>query len=142
VDYDCLKNDARTDSDQSETGDDFRVSYESQSYVYFLLAPNGLVKIGFASDYDERIRKLRTGSPLPLYPMAAVRGGRVEEREYHKRFKAARHHGEWFDLTDEIEAEIDRLGRESNHLYRPYYQRGYAFPLTLTNTLPQPKVQP
>jgi hypothetical protein len=93
------------------------------------------VKIGFASDFRDRSTKLAMGSPVPLYPLAAVQGGRVEERAYHQRFKVHRHHGEWFYLTDEIEAEIDRLGYEGNRFYRPYYQRGYAFPLTLTQKL-------
>src|SRR6185437_7936604 len=83
--------------------------FQSESVVYFLGADNGLVKIGFASNWNERLGKLCCGSPVPLIALAIFRGGRSEEREYHLRFKKWRHHGEWFELTDELEEEIDRI---------------------------------
>lgn len=111
---------------------DSRPGTLSNSYVYFLGAENGLVKIGFASDYSMRISQLCCSSPVPLFPLAATRGGRVEEREYHRRFKDYRQHGEWFFLTDEIEEEIDRINVAGNPLYSPQRNRGIVLPLTLT----------
>jgi hypothetical protein len=132
VDYSSTKNETRSNAEQSETGDDFRVNYESQSYVYFLGAENGLVKIGFASNYNERMGKLSAGSPVPLIPLAAVRGGRGEENAYHARFKKWKHHREWYYLTDELEEEIDRINYELTPRHTPIRFRGCALPLTLT----------
>jgi hypothetical protein len=132
VDYSSERNETCSDAEQSETGDDIRVSFVSDSVVYFLGADNGLVKIGFASNFRDRYSKLNCGSPLPLYPLAITHGGRVEEREYHERFKEWRRHGEWFELTDKLEEEIDRINLEQNPLCIPARFRGFAPPLTLT----------
>ena len=78
-------------------------------YVYFVGSENGLVKIGFAGDLDYRFSKLVCGSPVPLTMLAITPGGRPKEREYHQRFKQWRRHGEWFELSDEIKEEIERL---------------------------------
>lgn len=103
-----------------------------EAVVYFIAADNGLVKIGFASDFRSRLGRLYNGSPVPLTPLAVVRGGRVEEREYHARFKLWRRHGEWFELTDELEEEIDRINYIATPRHKPVRFRGFAPPLTLT----------
>jgi hypothetical protein len=100
--------------------------------VYFLGAENGLVKIGFASNFNDRFGRLCGGSPVALIPLAIVRGGRVEEREYHARFDQWRSHGEWFALTDELEEEIDRINYEQTPRHTPMRFRGDVLPLTLT----------
>jgi hypothetical protein len=105
---------------------------EDYSVVYFMGADNGLVKIGFASNFQDRFSKLCCGSPVPLVPLAIVRGGRVEERAYHEHFRRWRHHAEWFYLTDEMEEEIDRINYEQTPRHVPQRLRGMALPLTLT----------
>jgi len=100
--------------------------------VYFIAAENGLVKIGFASNWLDRLGKLCCGSPVPLTPLALIAGGRTEERDYHERFSAWRRHGEWFELTDEMEAEIDRINYAQAPQHIPIRHRGHALPLTLT----------
>lgn len=55
---------------------------------------------GSTSDLDERLRKLRATSPVPLVLVGVVRRGGAElEREIHQRFAAERLHGEWFEPT-------------------------------------------
>jgi hypothetical protein len=109
VDYDCALNETGTNEEHSETPGDFRVSFESDAVVYFLGAENGLVKIGFSSDYLSRLSKLQNACPVSLLPLAVIPGGRVEERAYHARFKHLRRHGEWFELDQEMEDLIDRI---------------------------------
>ena len=137
MDYDSALNETRTDGEQSETPAEFRISFESDEcrVVYFIGAANGMVKIGFASDFNMRLSQLVCSSPIPLHPLAIHSGGRPEERSYHDRFAASRHHGEWFYLTDEIEAHIDRINFAQNPRYIPHRFRGLAYPLTLTNAL-------
>jgi hypothetical protein len=109
-----------------------RGTLSNRSVVYFIASPEGLVKIGFAKDFQDRLRRLICGCPVPLTPLAIFSGGRAEEREYHTRFAAWRRHGEWFELTDELEDEIDRINQHQNPRYRPHRFRGDALPLCLT----------
>lgn len=79
--------------------------------VYFVGSESGPVKIGFSNDVFRRFRALRNSSPVPLYVLAARSGSRVVEREYHRRFARFRIHGEWFERTPELEAEIESVNR-------------------------------
>ncbi len=54
-------------------------------------------------------RRMTFCSPIPLRILAKTEGSRTQERAYHARFAAIRLHGEWFERTPEIEAEIERL---------------------------------
>jgi hypothetical protein len=156
----------RTNAEQSETGGDFRVSYESQrmtkpraqrrrvmwieadektgkpvlvsltpdgmddeeylatlhqmadqfdadAFCYFIGAASGPVKIGFAVNVGRRLRDLQNACPLPLALLASVRGGQTREQAYHYRFHEFRLHGEWFERSPEILAEIDRLNADA-----------------------------
>jgi hypothetical protein len=97
----------RTNAEQGETGDDFRVSYESQCTIYFIgETDRGPVKIGYARDLWARVRAIQNSCPVKLDLLAALTGGRSLEREYHERFKQWRLHGEWFERSDAIEEEI------------------------------------
>lgn len=97
------------DMTPQELWDKVCAEYVPEPHVYFVGAPNGLVKIGFASDIDARFAKLVCASPVPLDILAITPGSRVKEREYHHRFKQWRRHGEWFEMSPDIEAEIARL---------------------------------
>jgi hypothetical protein len=77
--------------------------------VYFIGAADGFVKIGFTKNLTSRLCDLQSANPVPLRVLAYSEGGRYLEREYHQLFADARHFYEWFRLTPEIQAEIDRL---------------------------------
>lgn len=70
------------------------------AFVYIAQAGNGLVKIGHARDVERRLRLLRTGCPFPLelvYKQPCEEVRRVEA-EVHRRLKAWRFNGEWFQV--------------------------------------------
>jgi hypothetical protein len=65
--------------------------------VYFIEADSGLIKIGVATSPSERIRTLRTMSPVGLRLLLELPGlGASGEAELHERFAEFRSHGEWF----------------------------------------------
>jgi hypothetical protein len=78
------------------------------SYVYLIRADNGLYKIGLTSNIERRFNTLRAQSPIPLELILYVNGenARELERELHDKFSDKRHHGEWFELSDENLAYI------------------------------------
>lgn len=86
--------------------------YEHVSKVYFIEAVGlDLVKIGYAADVPERLRKLAPGCPAPLRLLGTVPGGLQIERHYHERLAGHRTRGEWFrkcDALDAIVAGIDK----------------------------------
>lgn len=79
------------------------------SFVYFILAATGEIKIGMAVDVVQRLNSLQTSHPAKLEILATTSGGRKRERQYHERFAAHRLHGEWFEPHPDILAEIERL---------------------------------
>jgi hypothetical protein len=127
MDYGSALNDARTNAVQSETGGDFRVSYESQprlkpgpkrkpldrlfgGSVYFIEAVGtDMVKIGYTCNTKDRLKKLQTASPHELRLVASCKASFLEEQRLHSRFAHCRVRGEWFERVPEIEAEIERL---------------------------------
>jgi hypothetical protein len=76
--------------------------------VYFIGAGE-FVKIGFTASLTVRVCDLQVANPHPLRILACIRGDRDLEYDYHQRFADCRHFGEWFRLTPELQAEIDRL---------------------------------
>ena len=130
MDYSSAENETRSNAEQSETGGDFRVSYESRprlkpgpkrraidrwfnGFVYFIEATGTpFVKIGYTSDIKDRLKKLQTASPYELRALVCMRADLVEEQRLHERFKSVRVRGEWFERCPEIEAEIERLNKE------------------------------
>ncbi|QUT04085.1 GIY-YIG nuclease family protein [Sphingobium phenoxybenzoativorans] len=84
--------------------------YPQGSIVYFLAGVEPYVKIGFSNDLAHRVAQLQSGSPVTLRLLAHLpRGTHHDEKKYHRRFHGSRAVGEWFTLTPEIQAEIDRL---------------------------------
>lgn len=77
--------------------------------VYFIGGAPGYVKIGYTTDLARRIKALQIGCPKPIELLAHARGGRSLEYDYHRRFSAWRQTGEWFRLSQEVWAEINRL---------------------------------
>lgn len=88
-------------------------AYGDGSFAYFAAEPGGHVKIGWTKNPRRRIRQLRSDTKLNLQLLATRVGGRRREFAYHMQFKASRLHGEWFERTPELLAEIDRLNTPS-----------------------------
>jgi hypothetical protein len=66
------------------------------SFVYFIQADNGMVKIGYAGNPVLRLRTMQSGSPLALRLLVYARGDSVAEERLHAAFDSCRHTGEWF----------------------------------------------
>lgn len=75
--------------------------------VYFIQADNGLIKIGVAANPQDRLRTLRTMSPVGLRLVLVIPSlGAPGESELHTRFAEHRAHGEWFRPAAELVAFI------------------------------------
>jgi len=71
--------------------------------IYFLgAAPVNLIKIGFSSAPEERLKALRLLSPVSLEIVGMIPGFAEREREIHAQFEHLRSHGEWFHATEEL----------------------------------------
>jgi hypothetical protein len=78
--------------------------------VYVIEAPGtGMAKIGITGDLEGRFRNLTDGSPVPLTILYSFDGRARDEAALHWRFLADRSHGEWFRVTDEMRAFVERL---------------------------------
>jgi hypothetical protein len=80
-------------------------------WCYFIGGDDGPVKIGKADSVEGRIKELQIGSPVRLRILGFRDGGRYREKAYHLQFRKSRLHGEWFERTPALEAEIERLYR-------------------------------
>lgn len=78
--------------------------------VYFVGGETGPVKIGWTQQpIKARLKCIQNGSPVKLHVLATANRHRIAEKHYHRQFAAHRLHGEWFERSPEIQAEIDRL---------------------------------
>jgi hypothetical protein len=73
--------------------------------------PRPLTPYEKSVQYDprKRIEKIQVWSPHDCELMGIAAGGPALEKTLHKDFAADRHRGEWFRLTERLQAEIDRL---------------------------------
>lgn len=84
-----------------------RTSKVESSQVYFIYSRDAnKVKIGHSTHPASRLKTLQTGSPVPLEILATIEGGENLERKLHERFTSAHSHGEWFHMSEEIDAFI------------------------------------
>lgn len=76
--------------------------------VYFIQAVSGgLIKIGVAADPVARLAEIQRMCPVPLRILSVLPGvGQPGEAALHRRFAAARRHGEWFEPTAELLREV------------------------------------
>lgn len=74
-------------------------------HVYFAVS-GGMVKIGVSHSVTRRLHSFKTASPAPVVLVLTLPGSSALETELHQKFAAARSHGEWFRLTDELRAFI------------------------------------
>lgn len=72
-----------------------------------------LVKIGFSSDPERRVKSMRTQCPFPIEVLACVEGDRVREKLFHRKFRHLRTSGEWFKKTPEVVAFAKALGTDA-----------------------------
>jgi hypothetical protein len=74
----------------------------ADGHTYVIAYPSvGVVKIGQAVYYAERIEQIRNMSPVETEVVCAFVGLR-HERELHKRFSHLRKRGEFFEDTGEL----------------------------------------
>ena len=84
-------------------------------YIYFVEAENGLVKIGRTINLERRMQDLENISPIPLRLLIAVNcDGKASKVEVaiHNKFGTQRHHGEWFELSEEQKQWIKRAKKK------------------------------
>jgi hypothetical protein len=72
------------------------------SFVYFMQAGEGPIKIGFTTNPTGRLAGLQTGSPDTLTMRLVVHGDEELEASLHKRFEALHIRGEWFRAGPEL----------------------------------------
>lgn len=78
--------------------------------VYFVCADGSdAIKIGFTTDLKRRIRNLECASGRRATLLHSMPGTYDDERSLHRRFKAARLDGEWFEAVPELLLHIDNL---------------------------------
>ena len=81
---------------------------KSEGWVYFLKADNGLTKIGRTKDLKKRMYHFTVKLPYELELIHAIESDYTVELEaqLHEKYSHLNVRGEWFNLTDEIMAEI------------------------------------
>lgn len=94
---------------------------EKVQVVYVIGSTNGhAVKIGRSDDVARRLAEIQRMSPVKLEVLWQVQAGGDLETALHRRFKARRTHGEWFDFGDDdpvalvgqaAAEEVERLAR-------------------------------
>ncbi len=75
--------------------------------VYFVSQGNK-VKIGFTNNIKQRMKNIKTSSPLSLKLLGTIDGDRNVEKELHLKFHQYRLSGEWFLWSDEIKDYINQ----------------------------------
>lgn len=80
-------------------------------YVYFAILGER-IKIGYTTDWRQRLSSLQTGSPDQIHFLAVIRGERQTERDFHERFSHLRQSGEWFEAAPELREFIRALPEE------------------------------
>ena len=77
----------------------------SRCRLYFI-AGAGLIKIGISTNLQSRFRAIRNSSPVPVELLGSCPGTTFFEGMLHRKFAHLRRHGEWFEDTPELRAEI------------------------------------
>ena len=86
----------RMEAARREASERARLIAEERSIVYYLRRESdGLIKIGFSTNYPSRLNTLRAEHG-PLRLLLATAGGRKEEDKAHLEFAALQVTGEWF----------------------------------------------
>lgn len=95
--------------------------------IYFVKV-NDKVKIGFSDNLKKRLSALQVSSAYKLEVLLIIDGDYEKESELHQQFREYRNSGEWFDLSDPIEAFI-----EDNRQNDRRYEFGFVNNMLLSN---------
>jgi hypothetical protein len=81
------------------------------SLVYFLrpIGARGPIKIGCTTLIHQRLAGINAISPQELEIAATIPGSYDLERRLHSKFLPTRHHGEWFNWSQELEGLIEQV---------------------------------
>ncbi len=85
--------------------------FQARHYVY-VVQVDRYIKIGVAVDVAARLRLITAWVPFPVELLAVFPGGRLVEHGLHQRFATARHRGEWYHRTPEIDAFLRGAGAQ------------------------------
>lgn len=84
--------------------------------IYFI-ADGEYVKVGYTDEsVSSRLSSLQTGNPRELKILGVIEGDYVVENTLHNRFIPWHVRGEWFALTDDLHANIDKLLSDTKHI--------------------------
>jgi len=75
---------------------------KGKSYVYFISAAGGPIKIGYTNDIQERLTRLQVSNHKEIRLLLKMPGTRETEAAIHRLFDAHRIRGEWFKRCPEI----------------------------------------
>lgn len=82
---------------------------QSPQFTYLLHdSVSGKVKIGCSSNIKQRQSMLETAFPCKLTLLALIPTAELPERAAHKKFKADRIRGEWFEYSDAIKTFVEQ----------------------------------
>jgi hypothetical protein len=73
--------------------------------LYFIQCDHA-VKIGRTTNIVNRLANMQVNSPHEINCLLLLKGQGKNEKAWHKRFAELRIRGEWFRLTEELEAAI------------------------------------
>lgn len=69
----------------------------------------GMVKIGYSTHPERRLRAMQTDNADELELLASIPGSRYDELLVHEKLAAARYGGEWFHPTPEVMEWVQSL---------------------------------
>ncbi len=96
------------DSWLTELGMKAATPSRSRTFIYFIGAESGPIKIGKARNVKSRLSGIQTGHPEVLSCLGVMMGPERLEVGLHSRFSQYRLRGEWFDRSPEILQFIDQ----------------------------------
>lgn len=96
-----------------QTGKGAAQKSAQQSYIYFIRAESGPIKIGRANNPVSRYFSLQTAHWEKLILLGCISGGPAQEREWHNRFEEARIRGEWFKPRKGLQGAVDVALKEA-----------------------------
>ena len=66
-----------------------------------------LVKIGFSTYPEDRMKQLQTGCPFELELFGVIKGSVKEEKTLHRKYSKYRINGEWFKIDGELKDYLE-----------------------------------
>lgn len=100
------------------------------SVVYFIRFRDA-VKVGTTTDLSKRMNELPWEEIIGIAP-----GGIHAEVQHHRNLRPYRIHGEWFELTDEVDAYIRRVNGEHATWYGRVFRTSGPLPVQRGAALP------